>query len=104
MARSHDRLRVGRRPLPAGVTVVGPPAPLLVTARLRVTNPTAVGRKLTDRLQDLPVWSVAGATGQTGAGRIRNVDRRSRRVVTTRPPPSGLVSAGLPAGHQVGAG
>ena len=35
-----------------------------MTVKLPVTGPTAVGRKLTDRLQDLPAASVAGATGQ----------------------------------------
>ena len=61
----HDRLRsAGQRPVPVRATVLGLPTALLVTVRLPVTGPTAVGRKLTDRLQDLPAASVAGATGQ----------------------------------------
>ncbi len=58
VASSHDRLRAGQRAVLAGVTGVGTPPALLVTARLRVTNPAAVGRKLADRLQDL----LAGAS------------------------------------------
>ena len=60
----HDRLRPVQRPVPVRATVLGLPTALLVTVRLPVTSPTTVGRKLTDRLQDLPAASVAGAAGQ----------------------------------------
>ena len=60
----HDRFRPGQRPVPVRAAVLGLLAELPVTVRVPVTAPATVGRKLTDRSQDLPAASVAGATGQ----------------------------------------